>query len=78
MSYETFKSEQIIESVDIPTMGEMSADEYEEYLRTRLLLVDHHDVLRSGLAGYPIAVTKAQIRALLEYLKEMEPRIGEQ
>ena len=76
MPNKTFKSEQEVEAVDIATMSTMSASEYEEYLRGGLLFVDHHDILRSQPAGYPLAVTKAQFNALLRYLKELGPRVG--
>ena len=65
-----------LEAIDIPTMAEMTMGEYQAYLRGGLLFVDHHDVLRSGPAEYPLAVTKQQIRALIAYLKEIEPKVG--
>jgi hypothetical protein len=76
MPYRTFKSQQEVEAVDIATMADMTEDDYREYLEDGLLLVDHHDILRSQPAGYPLAVTKAQFKALLRYLQELEPRIG--
>jgi len=76
MSYKTFKEHQEVIAVDIATMGEMSIADYKKYLREGLLTVDHHDILRSEPAGYPLAVTKAQFKALLSYLKELEPRVG--
>ena len=76
MPYKTFKSQQEVEAVDISTMAKMSAADYEDYLRNELFLVDHHDVLRSQPAGYPLAVTKAQFNALLRYLKELGPQVG--
>jgi hypothetical protein len=47
-------------AVDIPTMASMSIDDYKVYLRdgNGLVSVDHHDVLRSGIAEYPIAANK--------------------
>lgn len=78
MSYQTFKLQQEVEFVDIATMGAMSDADYREYLEDGLLVVDHHDILRSQPAGYPLAVTKSQFKALLRYLQELEPRIGEQ
>lgn len=76
MAYETFTQKQEVTAVDIQTMGSMSMKDYEEYLRNGLITVDHHDILRSEPAGYPIAVTKAQFKALLAYLKEIAPRVG--
>lgn len=75
--YRTFTTKTDVTAVDIPTMAEMTIDEYNEYLRTGLLMVDHHDVLRSEPAGYPIAVNKAQLRALITYLETLEPRVGD-
>lgn len=76
MAYETFKVNQDIVAVDIQTMAEMSMEDYEEYIRTGLITIDHHDILRSEPAGYPLAVTKAQFKALLTYLKEIGPQVG--
>jgi hypothetical protein len=76
MPYETFTVKQDVVAVDIQTMGDMSLEDYNKYLRNGLLTVDHHDILRSEPAGYPLAVTKQQFKALIAYLKEIEPRVG--
>lgn len=76
MTYKTFTIKQDVTAVDVPTMAAMSPAEYQEYLRIGLLMVDHHDVLRSEPAGYPIAVNKEQLSALIAYLKELEPKLG--
>jgi hypothetical protein len=65
-----------VTAVDIPTMAEMSIQDYRTYLRTGLLCVDHHDVLRSEPAGYPLAVTQAQVDELIAYLHEIRPTVG--
>lgn len=76
MTYKTFTCNQDITAVDIHTMANMSMKDYKEYLRHGLLTVDHHDLLRSEPAGYPLATNKAQFKALMEYLQELEPKIG--
>lgn len=76
MPYNTFTVKQDVVAVDIQTMGDMSMEDYNEYLRNGLLTVDHHDILRSEPAGYPLAVTKKQIKALIAYLKEIEHKVG--
>ena len=76
MSYKTFKSQQEVVAVDIHTMSNMSAADYKTYLEGGLLFVDHHDILRSQPAGYPLAVTKAQLKELIAYLKGIESRVG--
>lgn len=76
MGYETFTVNQNVTAVDIQTMGDMSIDDYKKYLATGLFSVDHHDILRSEPAGYPIAVTKEQFKALLNFLKSLESRVG--
>lgn len=63
-------------AVDIPTMREMSIGEYQMYVETELLFVDHHDVLRSGPGQYPLAVTREQLRVLIAHLKSLEPKVG--
>lgn len=64
-------------AVDIPTMREMSIGEYQIYVETELLFVDHHEVLRSGPGQYPLAATREQFRVLIAYLKSLEARVGE-
>lgn len=76
MPYQTFTQKQEITATDIQNMAEMTIEEYKQYIRTGLLFVDHHDVLRSEPAGYPLAVTKEQFQALMAYLWELEPRVG--
>lgn len=76
MAYKTIIVKTDVVSVDIPTMAGMSLQEYDEYLRNGLFSVDHHDVLRSAAAGYPLAVTRGQIKALITYLKELAPKVG--
>ena len=63
-------------AVDIPTMYRMSIGEYQMYVETELLFVDHHDVLRSGPGEYPLAVTREQLRVLIAHLKSLEHRVG--
>jgi hypothetical protein len=65
-----------IEAADIPTMYKMSADEYKLYIENELLIVDHHDVLRSQIAQYPLAVTREQLLILITYLQSLESRVG--
>lgn len=62
--------------VDIPTMREMGAGQpYISYVEQSLFFVDHHDVLRSVLGQWPIAVTRAQVLSLIAYLQtEVLPR----
>lgn len=65
-----------IETVDIHTMRDMSASEYRNYLDGDLLFVDHHEVLRSAPAGYPLAVTSDQLKMLIEHLQGLSGRVG--
>lgn len=76
MPYKTFTGKQEVTAIDIQTMAEMSLTDYKEYLEFGLITVDHHDILRSEPAGYPIAVTKEQFRALLAYLHSLENKVG--
>jgi len=76
MAYEAHTSPQDVTAVDIVTMTKMSPADYKQYLAHGLIYVDHHDILRSMAAGYPLAVTKAQFAALMSYLRELEPLIG--
>lgn len=76
MTFNTFTRKQDVTAVDIQTMEDMSINEYKEYLEFGLLTVDHHDILRSEPAGYPLATNKEQFKALLFYLKSIEHKIG--
>ncbi|MFT0634787.1 hypothetical protein ACMFY5_22145 [Pseudomonas sihuiensis] len=76
MTFKTFTQKQDVTAVDIQTMADMSINEYKEYLEFGLLTVDHHDILRSEPAGYPLATNKEQFKALLSYLKSIEHKIG--
>jgi hypothetical protein len=76
MAYKTLTVKTDVVAVDIPNLAAMPLTEYEEYIRNGLLFVDHHDVLRSEPAGYPLAVTQAQVKALIIYLEEIAPKVG--
>jgi hypothetical protein len=72
MPHETITFKQSVTSVDISTMENMSMDDYQEYLQFGLLFVDHHDILRSEPADYPLATNKKQLRALINHLSQLE------
>jgi hypothetical protein len=76
MAHEKLKTTTDVEAFDIPTMLEMSDQEYTEYLHGGLLFVDHHDVLRSGPAEYPLAVTREQLVLLIKHLQTLQSRVG--
>jgi hypothetical protein len=76
MAFQTFKTTREVEAVDIHTMSGMSLEDYRAYVTDGLLWVDHHDVLRSQPAGYPLATNKEQLRALIARLKALEPKLG--
>lgn len=69
MPYKMYKFTQEIEAVDIQTMDIMSPEDYLEYLENDFLRIDHHDILRSVPAGYPIAVNREQLTILIKYLE---------
>ena len=75
MPYKLFKHTQEVNSVDIQGMTNMAPEDYREYLEFGLLYIDHHEILRSAPAGYPIACTKAQITALIDYLNEIKGKL---
>jgi hypothetical protein len=70
----TVKMTTEVETVDIPTMAAMECDEYRSMLENRhFVYVDHHGVLRSGPADYPIATNRQQLDiyiAMLNRLRE--------
>ncbi len=70
-----FTSKTDVTSIDIPTMLELSDDEYREYVRNCLLFVDHHDALRFDPAGCPLAITREQIDILVAELEALRLQI---
>lgn len=70
-----FASKTDVTSIDIPTMCELSDDDYREYVRHGLLFVDHHDALRSEPAGYGLATTREQLDILISELMALRSAI---
>jgi hypothetical protein len=65
-----------IEAVDIPTMNEMSDDEYRNFIQgDELVFIDHHNVLRSSIADYPIATTREQLDIFIEELQRQRGKL---
>lgn len=61
---------------DIPTMREMGAAGYREYIRQELFFMDHHGVFRSAQGEYPILTSRAQLDEFIAYLQEeVQPRL---
>ena len=71
MSYNTIKITVEANAVDIPTMEKMPIEEYREYLKHGLIHIDHHEIIRSLVAGYPLACNKAQLKELINHLTEI-------
>lgn len=69
MSFEVIKQAVEVEAVDIPTMTEMSLEEYTSYIESNLVFSDHHGVIRATQGEYPLACTKAQLNALVKFLQ---------
>jgi Bacterial RNA polymerase, alpha chain C terminal domain len=65
-----------IEAVDIPTMNKMSDDEYRKFIQSdELIFIDHHNVLRSSIADYPIATTREQLDIFIEELQRQRGKL---
>lgn len=72
----TYKGTIEIEATDIPTMSRMSKIEYRNFLKSgELFWIDHHDVLRSTPAEYPLATTREQLDMLIDALSEFRNRM---
>jgi hypothetical protein len=72
----TYKGTIEIEAIDIPTMYRMSEHNYRKFLENgELFWVDHHDVLRSTVAEYPLATTRQQLNLLIEALERCRERM---
>ena len=69
-----FKTKVEVEAMDIRTMSELALADYRAYL-DELLWIDHHDVLRSQVAGYPVAATEAQLEELIQHLQKQRGRL---
>ena len=64
--------------VDSPTMHKLTDDQYREFLQdSGLMWVDHHDILRSTPAGYPLATRRAQVDILIEELQRLRDKVAE-
>jgi hypothetical protein len=70
-----FTTKTDVRSIDIPTMFEMSDDDYRKYVRGGLLFVDHHDVLRAEPAGFGLAATREQLDILILELRALRSEI---
>ena len=56
---------------DIPTMYEMSKDEYRKYVQQDgILWLDHHGNLRDWLTGRPVATTQEQLDIFIKELQK--------
>ena len=66
-----------VESIDIPTMNALSDQDYRDYIQKHgQMYVDHHGVLRSSPAGYPMATTLGQLQILMEELKLLQDEMA--
>lgn len=76
MTLKTITTNVDVQLIDIPTMFALSDDDYRDYVhREGLMYVDHHDVLRSSPAAYPIAVTQEQLDILIEELGRLRDKL---
>ncbi len=65
-----------IECLDIRTMNDMSDADYRDYVHGEgLMSVDHHDILRSSIAGYPLATTREQLDILIDELTQLRRKM---
>ncbi|WP_368646841.1 hypothetical protein [Castellaniella ginsengisoli] len=63
------KTDDSDEAFDIPSLELLSEEDYLDYLKFELISLDHHDIIRSEIGGYPIAATSQQARILANYLQ---------
>jgi hypothetical protein len=56
-------------------MHEMSDEEYRGVIDYGLVYVDHHEVLRSYVAHYPIATTQEQLDIFIEELQKLRRKM---
>ncbi len=71
-----FTVKQDVEAIDILTMESLSLEEYREYLKSEgLFMVDHHDILKSSGAGYPIALSKVQLEVYISELEKIKHQL---
>lgn len=71
-----FTVKQDVESINIATMERLSIEEYRKYLEDEgLFMVDHHDILRSSCAGYPIALSKEQLDIYISELQNIRSKL---
>ena len=76
MKLKDLKLDDDLEIPDIPTMYEMSDDEYRDYVQDDgIFWVDHHDNLRERSTGRPIATTLEQFDILIKELMKHRDRM---
>lgn len=61
--------------MDYPSMREMTIEEYKDYIEDDLFLLHLKDILVLTETLQPIACTKEQIDALIEYLQKQRSSI---
>ena len=78
MSKKPFYIESYIKviTMDIPSMLELSDDEYRNIIDGEMFLVDHHEILRLETTGQPIATSIEQLNILIEELEKMKVRMA--
>jgi hypothetical protein len=62
--------------LDVQTMASLDSDAYKAYIRGHLMRVDHHEILKSSLFGYPYATSPKQVDALILVLEEFRARMA--
>ncbi|NVP00358.1 hypothetical protein HWA77_09075 [Photobacterium damselae subsp. damselae] len=68
-------SKKPLDGMDIPSMSALLDDEYRNLIDGDLVFVDHHEILRIGASGQPLATSIEQLNILIEELNKMKVRM---
>jgi len=69
------KTDERDEAFDVPSLEKITDEQYQDYLAFEVLSLDHHDIIRSEIGGYPIAATSRQARIFVQYIQDLTEKM---
>jgi len=76
LKYNIWTITQKVVAADIQSMGDMNENDYKEYIENYLIELNHHNIIKSSAAGYPIACNKRQLELLIQYLTSLKNKLN--
>lgn len=75
MRKQQVKTDERDEAFDVPSLEKIMDEQYQYYFAFETLPLDHHDIIRSGIVGYPIAATSRQARIHVQYIQYLAEKM---